>query len=659
MSKKHYKKINFVADASPAVDSKKLELQKEKPKMETAKDKRMPFGVTVGIAIVVTLVVIAVGFYYLVQRNSDVLFLAQERSFFTTNFVFLTECMRLPGGFISWSASFLTQFFYQPELGATIMIGIWVLSLWMSKLAFKVSAVWMAVLAVPVLALLVSMIDTGYWIYYIKQTGYWFYGTVGYFLAMLLMLFYRMMNTKRAFRITVTVLIALTYPFMGWYTLLALVYIAVIALTQCRHESSWVYRIGRPVLPLVLALVVPMLCYRLYADVNPEELWMVGFPIFIYDIIVSDVPSIPFIVLSAVPVLFPLLPSTEQLRKWGGAWIACVATLVVLAAGIWWVEKRDFKDYNYHADMRIYRAADEADWETLLDEMGNLPGDASRQMVLLKNVALINTGEMGTKMFKYNNMSEQPTNHFDTLRVHLMQTAAPLIYFYHGKTNFASRWCIENSVEYGISFDNLKLLARCALVSGESDLARKYLSILQTSLYHKEWADRLMPITNNPKLIAKYHEFDVPCELYNHMGSVLDSDQGFVELYLLNYFSNTMNKDSKLMQEVTLNYALVQKDIQLFWPRFFLYATLHQNEPMPVHYQEAAILYGNLEKNEVDISGMPFDQDVRDRFVNFQQTSISLVNNHLSTKEVGEAMKSMYGGTFWWFYFFSNDLLTY
>lgn len=37
------------------------------------------------------------------------------------------------------------------------------------------------------------------------------------------------------------------------------------------------------------------------------------------------------------------------------------------------------------------------------------------------------------------------------------------------------------------------------------------------------------------------------------------------------------------------------KDIDIFWPRFFQYATLHNGKPMPRHYQEAAYLYGHLE----------------------------------------------------------------
>lgn len=609
------------------------------------------------LALAVTLALVVLGAFHLVVRNSDMLFMAQNKSFFSSNPAFLRECMSVPGGFISWTASYLTQFFYYPILGSAMMIGIWVVSLWVSKLAFNVRTEWMAVLLLPAVCLLVSTIDTGYWLYYLKQTGYWFYGTIGYLATVLLVLFYSLFR-KRADRIIIFFLIALTYPFIGWYALLALVYATCLTVRRQRNEGLSLGRqLIQPSLALLLLVAVPLVCYYLYSDVRIEDMWTIGFPHFDNNNMTSLFAERPFIIMALTPLLFPFLP--QQSSKGWMAWAAYGVTVLVLAGAVRWTEARDFQNYNYHAEMRMYRAAEECDWDKVLDEMGDLPGDADRQMVLLKNIALLNKGQLGTQMFRYNNMGEPPTNSFDTLNVHMVQTAAPLIYYYHGKTNFTVRWCIENCVEFGNDFDNIKMLARCALVGGEMDAAKKYLDILASSTFHRQWAERLRPITRNPKLIAKYHEFDTVRELRDHMGSVLDGDNGLCEMYLLNYFSNTMNKDSKLLQELTLNYALVQKDIQLFWPRFFLYATLHDGEPMPIHYQEAAYLYGTLEPQNVDISKMPFDQQMVQHYQGFQQLSQQLLKSNMTPPQVGEVMKASYGGTFWWFYFFCRDIHSY
>ncbi|MBO7592378.1 MAG: hypothetical protein J6T00_03275 [Bacteroidaceae bacterium] len=653
MSKKnnHRRDVSVESEKPPLAQKATQESQKEKKTINITK------GASLCIAIVVTVVIVVLGAYYLVVRNSDMLYMAQSKDWFTSDPSFIGVCMHNPGGFLAWAGSFLTQFFYYPQWGSAIMIGIWIVSIWMSKLVFRVKMAWMAVLSIPIVCLLVSTIDTGYWLYYNKMTGYWFYGTVGYFICILLVLFNAAFK-KKSDRIFTTILVSCTYPFFGWYTLLALVYVAMLNISRMKKDDSLFGKIMLPAIPLVLASVVPPLFYNLYSGVRIEDVWTTGFPIFANGDMVSFTPSIPFIVMAAVPLLFPFLPKKVE-NSTGMTWTVSLVTIVVLVLSWLWVEKKDFQNYNYHAEMRMYRAAEEQDWDKVLEEMSNIPGDASRQMVILKNIALMNKGEMGTKMFKYNNMGEPPTNGFDTLRVHMVQTAAPLIYYYHGKTNFALRWSIENCVEFDYDYDNLKLLTRCALLGGEMEMAKRYLELLKTTLFYRDWAERLMPITENPELIKKYHEFDYVRELRDHMGTVLDGDNGLCEMYLITYFSQTMNKDSKALQEVTLDYALIQKDIQMFWPRFFLYAQLHAGEHMPIHYQEAAILYGNLEPESADISSMPFDDEVRKSYEGFHDMSQSLLQAGLSAEDVGEAMKTTYGHTFYWFYFFCRDVHSY
>lgn len=617
-----------------------------------AYDNRTPYA----IAIVTSIAIALMGAYHLIVNNSDTLFMAQEQSFFSSDSMFLDECMKRPGGFIAWAASFMTQFFHYPTLGSCMMIAFWIASIWISKWAFKVNGAWMAVLAVPAVCLLVSMVDNGYWIYYIKQVGFWYYATIGYFCTMVIVLLYSF-TRKIADSALLTLLAALTYPFLGWYTLLALVYSALMIATR-KSNKKWTARAIKVAMPIAAAIAMPLLTHPFYPELRDDQIWTSGLTFFQNSSLTSLHPQLPLLLLAAVPLIFPFLPKHNRVTK-KGAWLTWSITIVIICLSALWVNSSDFQNYNYHAEMRMYRAADEGDWDKVLYEMGDIPGDASREMVLLKNIALFNKEEMGDKMFRYNNMGEAPDNGFDTLHVHLVENAGEMLYYYHGKTNFAIRWGIENSVEYGYNFNRLKIMTRCALVNNEMDLAKKYLTILSTSLFYKDWAKRLMPITDNPKLIKNYHEFDKVRALWNSMGSILDGDNGLCEMYLLNYFSHTLNNDSKPLAELTLIYAMVQKDIQLFWPRFFIYAKQHEGERMPTHYQEAAYLYGHLEPGRVNIEGMPFDKDVKDRYAGFQQMSQQLLASGLDNKQVGDAMKTSYGDTFYWFYFFSRDVHSY
>ena len=94
----------------------------------------------------------------------------------------------------------------------------------------------------------------------------------------------------------------------------------------------------------------------------------------------------------------------------------------------------------------------------------------------------------------------------------------------------------------------------------------------------------------------------------------------------------------------------------MFWPRFFDYGRTHANIQMPIHYQEAAYLYGNLE-HEVDISKMPFSQQVKSDYAAF----MDLANN--ATSESEDEMRPIFytrfGHTFYYNYFFVHNLLLY
>lgn len=659
--------ISFSAGLPKAADNIRMEKEKlETPKQTTSKatpkKEKAPFKLSAMAANVLSCLWIvlfaAYAAFVLIGNNSDTMYQAQNFSFFNSTEEFFHDCMAQPGGLITWMACYLTQYFYEPMMGGSIIIALWVATYFAGKKALGISSAWAASMLIPVSVLLLSIVGIGYWLYYIKQEGYWFFGTVGFLISML-MTWGIQISKNTIFRIVYTLCVGLTYPLFGWYSLLALIYIGVVALIEnIKSNNSIVNKLIVPVLSIALVGVVPFVTYNFYSNVRIEDMWVMGFPFFTNDTMVSYKPELGFIILAASPLLLAALPKTQEL-KGAMASFSLVFNIAVTAACAYAINSMEFKADNFHTEIRMYKAVENQDWDAVLNEMSGLKGDADRQMVLFKNIALMNKGEMGSKMFRYNNMGANPENGFDTLRIHMVQTGAPLIYMNHGKTNFSIRWCIENGVEFGTSFNNLKILALCSILNNEYDAARKYLSILQNTKYYSDWADHYMPLAKNPALISDYHEFDYIRELRNHMGSVLDGDQGLCEMYLLNYFSNTMNKDSQKLQELTLNYAMVQKDIQLFWPRFFLFATMNKGKEMPIHYQEAAFLYGNLE-HEVDINSMPFDKEkVVNRYAGFQQLSQSLLASGMKTPDVGEAMKDSYGDTFWWFYFFCRDVHSY
>lgn len=590
-----------------------------------------------------------IAFYVLVGLNSDYLFAAQEHSLWFNDDAFWCMLANKPARVMLWIGCYLTQFFYTPWVGSLLLIIIWLLTFFVTLKAFNIKGWWSIVALLPIAALLCSVIDLGYWLYYCKVDGYWFAESIGVLAGVSAVWGYRFALKKNSW-ISLGVLIVwavVGYVLFGWYGLISTASMAVVAWREDKKAALWASAAA-----VLLIIAIPIICYNFFAQMRIEDAWIVGFPLFQMDQYTSWVVELPFILIG---IFFLALPfcNVENVNKVVLV-IINVACIAAIGYGIYCAH---FDDYNYHGELRMYRAVDESRWGDALEIMVDNPGHSTREMVLFKNLALTNQGTIGANMFKYDNQSIIPAA-FDSIHVHMVQTNAPLLYYYYGRCNFATRWCIENSVEYGFTVDIYKILTRCALISGEPDVARKYINILKKTTFYKKWAEQYEPFVNDTSLLRKSDEFKNMIEYHDHFKSVLDGDEGLVELYLLNYFSNTQNKDSELLNETTLAFALISKDIQRFWPRFFLYATLHRGEPMPKHYQEAAFLYGNLE-HEVDISTMPFDRDIVDRYASFQQLSQSLIAQGMTVDQVGEAMKASYGDTFWWFYFFCRDIKSY
>ena len=588
--------------------------------------------------------------YMLISRNADYLYTVSEHSLFLFDKSFFDSINVRPGGFTTWLALFCSQFFHYPVAGALLLIAIWVATAIVSIKAFNLRA-WQRPLALlPVGALLCSVILVGYWLFYLKSAGYSFAPSIGLLLSMLAVWTFRRLEHlhRKASLGWMFLWCIVGYILTGWWGLLATLLMAIIGR-------------GRGLGWLVAAagiISVPLIAYHFCTQMRIEYAWTVGFPMFQIDKYISWMPMIPMFAATALTLILALLgryAETTDARRPLPIRITTICTAACFIIGSLYA---DFDNPNFHAEQRIYRAADEGRWSDVLQEAYHLKTPPTREIVMFKNLALTYLGTIGDNMFKYDNMSIPPYTR-DSLMVRMAQTNAPLVYMYYARLNFATRWCIENGVEMGFNPNDYKVLTRCAMIAGETDLAQKYINILKKTMFYREWAEKYEPFLSDTTELFKLPEFANQREYYSHYRSMLDGDEGLVEMYLLQYFSQTMNKDSRLLQETTLVFALQSKDIQLFWPRFFLYAHMHPNEPMPIHYQEAAYLYGNLE-HEVDISGMPFDEvKIRQRYDAFNHMSQSLIQQGKSIEEVGQIMKPTYGDTFWWFYFFCRGINSY
>ena len=586
----------------------------------------------------------------LVTRESEYLWKAQELNLFLDTPLFLRQQMVTSGWLLTWLGSWFTEFFYHPWLGVTMLCGLWALLMALMSRALRVPVAWTAVLLVPVALLLVMDVDLGYWIYYLKLRGHFFAATIGVLLAVGALWLMRLLPSRWMLRpVFVAVATAALYHLAGFYGLLFALLSAVMV-WRLKTPTTTEKAVTTAVAALCLCLV-PLVCYRyVFCQTNIVNIWWTGLPLFIFG---GEQPQyyIPYILLTVVLLLMAALYGVKAPKAlsrpmgWG------VAHVLLLAALTWGVSHFWFTDYNFHKELRMQQCVEQCDWQGVLREAADQQVEPTRAIVMMRNLALFRLGRQGDEMYHYPAgaaASDTP------LPLNMTQVAGRCIYYNYGMINFCYRWCLEDGVEQGWRVEYLKYLVRCALVNGEQRVARKYISLLRHTRYYGEWADRMEALAAAKGGVGQTEEFAPIIHLLNY-DDELASDNAMVEYFLMNKLARTYSEDP-LQAEASLVAALWTKDIQTFWPHFFNYARLHPNNHMPRHYQEAAYLYGQLEK-AVDVSGMPFDEQVVRDYREFM--AMAQQYRGMKEEQLRPIMYPRFGKTFYFEYFLIRNQKLY
>ncbi len=580
--------------------------------------------------------------------EQEFLFRVQELSLWLPTKVYFDERMLVPGGLMSYIACFLTQFFYYPMLGSLIYVALLLVVQWLTIKVFQIPARHALLALIPGALIVCCSMEAGYWIFQIKTQGYFFSMLVGFLFALSVMRLYQLV--KGWWRYVVVVAIAaMGYPFFGFYASLALVGIALWTLRENEEGRGMV-----ALLCVAAAVTTPILYYSVYEQTRFVDMFTVGMPAFEFS--KRDVFTwIPYVLLYLFPLVMPFVPlkrNEEGVAKKALLIenMALMALIVALGLVFW------YRDPNFRAEIKMNHAMERLEWRKALDIAKAQKQTPTRLIVLNKNLALLKLGKAGDEMFHYLDGGEAPDS---PLQIRLMQVGGKMLYYHYARMNFCYRWCLEDAVEYGWKVDYLKYMVRTSLISGEPALAQKYINTLKKTLFYRGWAEKYEKMVGDPSLIAKDREMASILPLYQYEDQ-LDGDNSLVEIYLLNYFAHSYSDlSTPMFDEAALMCALTLKDIPTFWNCFFRYANSHKTDRMPTHYQEAALLYGNLEKN-IDISKMPFDKTVKMRFQDFMRFAQKhAVENVERDPEAKKLFYDRYGNTFWYFYFFIRDVKSY
>ena len=566
--------------------------------------------------------------------EADLLWKLQEQNLFLDTPIFFSEQMIVPGGLLSWAGTWLTQFFLYPWLGMLVLCACWLLLMWLVKKAFALPDVWMPLTLVPVCLLLLTIVDMGYWVYLLKLPGHAFVGTLGTIAVAALLWVFRALPQRWGLRVVFIAVTAFVgYPLLGIYGLAATL---LMGLYIWRFDQPLWQKVTGLLLALAGAALVPLLCYHFaYHQTNLANIYYTALPLYF----LQEEYHAYYLPFYGLALFFVLMTFSrfDNIKRF-----KLIATqAVVLGALLFAVFNYWYKDENFHHELRMQRCIEQNDWQGVVNEAARQKDEPTRAIVMMRNLALSRLGRQADEMYLYPNGSKRYEAPFN---MRLMLCVGPMIYYHYGMTNYCARLCTEMGVEFGWRVENLKLLAKCAILGKEEGRTRKFLNLLKHTTFYGDWANKA----------REMEELGTVARMM-HYTNLLSGDQGYVERFLMNRLAESVNKDDALFQEQTLLASLWTKDIKQFWYHFGDYVKLHPNARMPRYFQEAAYLYGKLEGREM-IDQMPIDPMIKQSFENFMQAAAQY--NHMEADIVREGMKA-YSDTYYYDYYLMRELPEY
>lgn len=581
--------------------------------------------------------------------ESDQLWKVQERNLFLNTPLYLKEQLVVPGGLLTWAGTWFTQLLYYPLLGVTLLCAWWLLLMSITKRAFNIPDRWAILTLVPVVILLVTNMDMGYWIYILKLRGHFFVTTIGTTIVAALLWGYRRLPANDALRAAyICITCALGYPLMGIYGLAAALLMGIWSWRLSSRTGALI----ASATAIVSVAAVPLICYRLiYYQTNLANVLWAELPLF-YTKEEYHAYYIPYYLLALCFVILAITYRKERqyrpMKK--PLYLACQAlTAILLAGGAYtgWM-----KDENFHRELAMQHRIARQDWDGVLEEAAKQQDEPTRAIVMMRNLALSRIGRQGDAMCLYKNGSKAyagPTG------MSLMIVAGPMLYYQYGMLNYCHRLCTEMGVEFGFRTGDYQLLANCALLDGDKPLARKYLHTLKKTWFYSDWARQTETLLDHPEQIAKDRERE-PITHMLHYDNSLGGDKGYTERMIMTQLARSTNSEDPIFMEQALLATLWTRNISQFWYHFKKYITLHPRGPIPRYYQEAAYLYGRLEERP-EVEQMPFDAGIKDTYERFMTAALHYNNQEVEV--VRQGLYPFFGETYYYDYYTMSKLPEY
>lgn len=388
----------------------------------------------------------------LLINQQELLYAAQDMLIWRDDWVFLSEMMHHPYAIIDSISRILTSEFYHPWVGIVILLCCWIAASMFSYHALQPGKVLCFFCVLPIFCLLSSIIQMGYWIYFLKFPSYWF------FFSLLWL----------------------------WWSLMLMVWFRV------RRRSLQILLVC-----ILLVILTPWNGLQIQLFKSTDN-----------DFVLRPLLAIPWIL--AVQLASHLIQTKLTTKIWP-ARLTLTVGILAIGAGVVWSTMLDYANERFSTDLKSLRLAEAGDWNGIIELSGNMKQTPSRQFVLLRDAALLHTDQLrkdslsasDTAFLQKYALSNPCEGKIPKMRnapqVYMAFSGGPMVYLCFGFINDAYRWTFEYGIENGLTTQRIRMLLTCALLNEEWDLCRRYIRLLRHIPHQSEYADRAEQLIGHPE----------------------------------------------------------------------------------------------------------------------------------------------------------------
>ncbi len=573
------------------------------------------------------------GFLFLILFKTGLLYHLEQYSLFCPKGDYLRSFFEQPGGVLALIGAFLTQFCHYPVLGAALFALLMCLLTFLTEKAFALEgkAVWLSTL--PALFLLLFITRMDYSVYLFRTYGLLYSQLLGFCATSALILLYRKFFLGKRFSpLFVAAVVLIGYPLFGAFALLAALLMALLALQEGKQGFIDL------ALVLLLGFAVPWLCGNwsgVFPRIHRKFVYLAAFPYM--EFLDNFICLVPLILAASATVALCFL------RKAGRVTVTVLVavTLLLVAGGSNW-------DRGFHTVLGMEKAVSRQDWDKVL-KLAKKEKNPNRVHVLYRNVALYETGALLEKMFQYPD-GDAPLHTLAQFPISNI-CGVPVLY-YCGMINPSDRLAMEYSSTFCKNIHYYKYQAKTALVSGEYELARKYLDMVDANWFQGDWTGRYRAFLDNPALMDADKEFQRLRPLLRNNPKDFEASGPLQEM-LFAHFENPDYVNEAYYEWQTAFY-LIQKDADRTLYSLFNRLDLVPDAPVGMAVAEGAALFGS-ESGDMEVmraitSVLRNRNSVLQRFTQFSKAANNTRDS--DSEETKEWFAAHYGGTYWYYFLF-------